>query len=208
MMAAERDTILAVINASVLLAYFLYGFPGDAIPPPLAEVKYEPFTHYRQKHLDLNINILLMMVLWSIYKWLAFRKYLEENLLTPTINRKVAKCAAHILGVLRSIGGIFPIGMFGMFLAMHLQWLLHTAFKALPAKAAFAKGFNKSKANDRWPTTTLGATGNTRFDVEHLCTTLTVDQHHTLYCHIINVLVERRHTSEGWSDACYKILKW
>jgi hypothetical protein len=34
MMAAERDAILAVINASVLSAYFLYGFPGDDRRPP------------------------------------------------------------------------------------------------------------------------------------------------------------------------------
>jgi hypothetical protein len=29
MMATERDAIMAVINASVLSAYSLYGFPGD-----------------------------------------------------------------------------------------------------------------------------------------------------------------------------------
>jgi hypothetical protein len=34
MMTAEHDTILVVINASVLSAYFLYGFPGDDRPPP------------------------------------------------------------------------------------------------------------------------------------------------------------------------------
>jgi hypothetical protein len=36
MMTAERDAILDMINASVVLAYFLYGFPGNGgYPPPL-----------------------------------------------------------------------------------------------------------------------------------------------------------------------------
>jgi hypothetical protein len=42
LMAAESDAILAVINASVLSAHFLYGFPGDDPPPPNEE-KYELF---------------------------------------------------------------------------------------------------------------------------------------------------------------------
>jgi hypothetical protein len=42
---------------------------------------------------------------------------------------------------------------------MRLQWLLHDALDALPAKAAFVKGFNSSQANDWWSTTSLNATG-------------------------------------------------
>jgi hypothetical protein len=34
MLAAERGTILAIINVSVLSAYFLYGLPGDVRRPP------------------------------------------------------------------------------------------------------------------------------------------------------------------------------
>jgi hypothetical protein len=40
MISAERDAIPAVINASVLSAYFLYGLPGDdRCPPPLGQRK-------------------------------------------------------------------------------------------------------------------------------------------------------------------------
>jgi hypothetical protein len=69
MMAAERDAILAVINASVLSAYFLYGFHcDDRSPPPLAEDKYEPFTHYNHEHLGLDINTRTSTILWPVYK--------------------------------------------------------------------------------------------------------------------------------------------
>jgi hypothetical protein len=44
-LAAERNTIMGIMNASVLSAYFLYGFPGDdRSPPPLADDKYEPLA--------------------------------------------------------------------------------------------------------------------------------------------------------------------
>jgi hypothetical protein len=39
MMTAERDTILTIINGSVLSAYFLYGFPGDDQRSPLWQKK-------------------------------------------------------------------------------------------------------------------------------------------------------------------------
>jgi hypothetical protein len=83
----------------------------------------------------------------------AFRKYLEEKWRAPIIR----KMCPRVPGVLRSVGGISPIGVF---LAMCLQWLLHDTFKALPAKAAFAKVFNKKKAKDIWSTTTLDAMGD------------------------------------------------
>jgi hypothetical protein len=49
MVAAERNYILAVIKASVLSAYFLYGFPGGDRRggAALADDKYGPFTHYQ-----------------------------------------------------------------------------------------------------------------------------------------------------------------
>jgi hypothetical protein len=117
-------------------------------PPPLAEDKYEPFAHYHQEHLGIDINTRTMTVLWPIYKRLACCKYLKENCLAPIVWRKSAKRAAHVLGVLRSVGDISPIGTF---LAMRLQWLLHDAFKALPTKASFATGFNSSQAKDPPP---------------------------------------------------------
>jgi hypothetical protein len=202
MMAAERDTILTIINALVLSAYFLYGIPGDNIPP-LAEDKYEPFTHYHQEHLGLNIKTRTMMVLWPFYKRLSFRKYLEENWLTPIDRRKSAKCTSRVLGVLRSICDISPIDAF---LAMHLQWLLHDAFKALPTKDAFAKGFNASQVKYRWSTTPLDATGDARRDLAFLCTTLTEDPSHPAWCYPSSLLVPRTHTSEGCSNACYEDL--
>jgi hypothetical protein len=52
---------------------------------PLAEKEYEPFTHYHQDHLGLNINIRSMTFLWSVYKRLAFHKYLEENWIAPIV---------------------------------------------------------------------------------------------------------------------------
>jgi hypothetical protein len=67
MMASERDTILAVINASVLLPYFLYGFPGgDRWGGGEDKYEYEPFAHYHQEHLGLDINARTMMVLWPV----------------------------------------------------------------------------------------------------------------------------------------------
>jgi hypothetical protein len=54
--------------------------------------------------------------------------------------------AAYVLGVLRSVGDISPIGAF---LVMRLQWLLHDAVKVIPPKAAFVKGFNSSQAKDK-----------------------------------------------------------
>jgi hypothetical protein len=97
MMMAECVSILAVINASVLLVYFLYDFPGNSrSPPPLADDKYEPFAHYHHEQLGLGINTRKMMFIWSVYKWMAFRKYLEENWLAPVVRRKLAKCAANM----------------------------------------------------------------------------------------------------------------
>jgi hypothetical protein len=67
-LAVERN-ILAVINTSVLLAYFLYGFPGDdRILPTLTEEKYEPFTNYHQEHMCIDINTRTLMVFCHIYK--------------------------------------------------------------------------------------------------------------------------------------------
>jgi hypothetical protein len=66
-MAAERDEILAVIHVSVLSAYVLYGFPDDDRRGTLlAEDKYEPFAHYHQEHLGLDINTRTVMVIWLI----------------------------------------------------------------------------------------------------------------------------------------------
>jgi hypothetical protein len=76
----------------------------------------------------------------------AFRKYLEEKWRAPIIR----KMCPRVPGVLRSVGGISPIGVF---LAMCLQWLLHDIFKALPAKAALSQGLNSSQAKDQWSTT-------------------------------------------------------
>jgi hypothetical protein len=57
MMTAERNAILAVINASVLSAYFLCDFPSDdRRGDPLAEEKYEPFVHYHQEHMGLDFK--------------------------------------------------------------------------------------------------------------------------------------------------------
>jgi hypothetical protein len=161
-------------------------------PPPLAEDKYEPFAHYHQEQLGLNINRRTMMVLCPVYKRLAFRQYLEENWLAPVVSRKWVKCAAHVPGVLRSIGDISPIGAF---LAIRLQWLLHDAFKAFPAKAAFANGFNLSQAKDRWSTTSLDTTGDSRQDLALLCETLTYNPAHPAWCLPISLLVPRIHKS-------------
>jgi hypothetical protein len=170
-------------------------------PPPLVEDKYELFAHYQQEHLGLDINTITMMVIWHVYKRLAFRKYLEENWLLPIVRRKSAKCSAHVLAVLRSVGDIPPIGAF---LSMCLQWLLHKAFKALPTKSPFTTGFNVSQAKNRWSTTSLDATGDARRDFALLCNTLTEDPLHPSWCHPISLLVPLTHTSEGWSDACYE----
>jgi hypothetical protein len=91
---------------------------------------------------------------------------MEDNWLAPVVRRKLAKYAAHVLGVLWSIGDISPIGTF---LTMRLQWLLRNTFKALPVKYAFSEGFDDSKTKDRWTTTILGATYDTHFDVALLC---------------------------------------
>jgi hypothetical protein len=117
------------------------------------------------------------------------------------MRQKSAKCAAHVLGILRSVGDISPIGAF---LAMRLQWLLHDAFKALPTKAAFATGFNASQAKDRWSTISLNATGDAHQDLVPLCDTLTEDPAHPAWCRPISILVPRTHPPEGWSDACYE----
>jgi hypothetical protein len=140
-----------------------------------------------------------MMVLWTVYKRLCFRKFLEENWLAPIVRQKSAKCAAHVLGILRSVGDISPIGAF---LAIHLQWLLHDAFKVLPTKAAFTTGFNTSQAKDWWSTTSLDATGDARQDLALLCNTLTKDTAHPAWCLPISILVPRTHTSEVWANAC------
>jgi hypothetical protein len=139
-----------------------------------------------------------MMIIWPIYKWIAFRKYLEENWLTPVVRRKSAKCAAHVLGFLRSVGDISSIGVF---LAIRLQLLLYNAFKTLPAKAAFAKVFNSSWSTDRWSTTSLDATGDARRDLTLICATLTEDPSRSAWYHPISLLVLRTHISEGWYDA-------
>jgi hypothetical protein len=102
------------------------------------------------------------MVLWPIYKRLAFRKYLEDNWLAPVVHRKSANCAAHVLGVLRSVGDISPIGTF---LAMRLKWLLNDAFKALTANATFTKGFNSIQVKYHWSTTSPNVAGDTRQDM-------------------------------------------
>jgi hypothetical protein len=127
-----------------------------------------------------------MTVLLYVYKRLAFRKYLKKNWLAPIVRRTSVKCAVHILGVLRSIGDVSPICAF---LAMHLQWLLHDAFKALPTKAAFITGFNASWAKDRWSTTSLDATGDARQGLALLCNTLTEDPAHPAWCRPISLLV-------------------
>jgi hypothetical protein len=88
MIVAERDSVLAVINASVLSAYFLYGIPGDdRRGPPLVENKHEPLAHYRQEQLGIDINAHIVVVLWSVYNRMAFRKYPEENKLTPVVRQ-------------------------------------------------------------------------------------------------------------------------
>jgi hypothetical protein len=141
------------------------------------------------------------MVLWPFYKGLAFSKYREENWLGSIIRRKLAKCVAHVLGVLRSVGGISTIGAF---LAMHLQWILHDAFKVIPPKYAFVKGFNVSQDMDWWPTTSLDATGDARQDLTLLCATVVEYPAHPAWCRPISLLVPRTHTSEGCSNACYE----
>jgi hypothetical protein len=78
----------------------------------LAEDKYEPFAQYHQEHLGLDINTITMTIIWPIYKRLAFRKYLKENWLAPIVRRTSEKCAAHVLGILCSVGDISPIGAF------------------------------------------------------------------------------------------------
>jgi hypothetical protein len=131
--------------------------------------------HYHQEHFGLDINTRTMMVIWRVYKRLELHTYLEDNWLAPVIRQKSAKCAAHVLGVLRSLGDISPISAF---LAMRLKWLLHDAFKPLPAKAAFTKGFESSQEKDRFSTTSLDATGDTYRDPTLLCAPLTEDPVH------------------------------
>jgi hypothetical protein len=169
-------------------------------PPPLEEEKYEPFAHYHQEHLGLDINTRTTTVLWPGYKRITFRKYLEENWPVPVIHRKSANCAAHVVEVLHSIGDILPIGAF---LAMRLQWILHDDFKTLPTKADFAKGLKSRQAKDQWSTTSLNATEGAHHRTL-LCATLTKDPAHPAWCRPISLLVPRTHTSEGWSDACYE----
>jgi hypothetical protein len=94
--------------------------------------------------------------------------------------------AAYVLGVLRSVGDISPIGAF---LDMRLQWLIHDAFKALPTKAAFSAGFNAHQAKDRWSTTSLDATGDARRDLALLCDTLTNDPAHPEWCRPIILFI-------------------
>jgi hypothetical protein len=51
-----------------------------------------------------------MVIFPYVYKRISFRKYPEENWLAPVVRRESAECAAHVLGVLRSVGDISPIG--------------------------------------------------------------------------------------------------
>jgi hypothetical protein len=90
-----------------------------------------------------------------------------------------------VLWVLRSVGDISPIGAF---LVMRLQWIIHNAFNTLSAKAAFAKLFNLSQTKDRWSTTSLNATGDTRQDMALLCATLTEDPSHPAWYRPISLL--------------------
>jgi hypothetical protein len=89
-------------------------------------------------------------------------------------------------------GDISPIGTF---LAIRLQCLVHDAYKALPAKAAFAKVLNTNKAKDIWSTTSLDATGDAHHDKSIICATLIADPAHTAWYRPINMLVPRTHTS-------------
>jgi hypothetical protein len=87
---------------------------------------------------------------------------------------------------------------------MRLQWLLHDAFKAIPAKASFTTEFKVNQAKGRWSFSSLDATWDTHQDLVLLCTTLTEDPDHPAWCLPISILFPRTHTLEGWSDACYE----
>jgi hypothetical protein len=99
---------------------------------------------------------------------------------------------------MRSVDELSPIGVF---FAIRLQWLFHDAFKALPAKADFTKGFNSSQAKDRWSTTPLVATREACQDLAILCVTLADDPSLPAWCQPISMLTPWTHTSEECSDA-------
>jgi hypothetical protein len=93
MRATNHRSILGIINSSVLSVYLMYSFPIDyRRGHPWVEKKYQSFTHFHQENTGLDINTRLMLIIWTIYKRLAFRKYSEENWLASTERRQHDLC--------------------------------------------------------------------------------------------------------------------
>jgi hypothetical protein len=187
-----RLRIRQAINASVISAFVMFGFPSENArrPSALNKDKWEYHASHRLEYLGFDLDTRRMTVAWPIPKRLALKRTLWDDWLSPTDCRRRPREIASILGIIRNASFIAPTGVY---LSLRLQFLLNDLVAT-----------HQSRSMSRWwRTHRIRIPRSVLEDLRLLHDSLTDDPRDKNWSRYIGFLVDRVPNQIIYSDASY-----